>query len=128
MSFMVVVVCGSRRWRNRQRIGHRLSLLPKDVIIIQGAAPGADTIAGEEALALGLGMIAVPADWKHNGNAAGPMRNNKMLSMLLKAQTIGHEIMVIAFHEDPNLGVGTKDMVQKARDHRVLVEVNLCDE
>ena len=80
-----LLVCGSRTWADAPRVGREIGLIaPSEVI--HGAAPGADTMAASEAVgwacALGHALIVrpFPADWKRDGNSAGPRRNARMLA------------------------------------------------
>jgi hypothetical protein len=118
-----VVICGSRYWTDRERIKSVLYELPSDAVVIHGAARGVDTIAGEEAKALELSVIGVPADWDGYGKSAGGIRNQQMLEMLLRARFWADDVLVIAFHEDPNLGKGTRDMVRRAREANIEVKI-----
>jgi hypothetical protein len=117
---LVVLICGSRDWNGWEEaelIKEELRQLPPNTIIIHGAAPGADSLAGFEADLMGFDVRGVSADWDKFGLEAGPIRNRKMLTGLLKARTAGYEIRVIAFHYDPKLGKGTRDMVGLAEAH-----------
>ena len=85
---MKLLVCGARDWTDRETIRAWLSRFPKGSTVIHGdcgevengvAYQGADKIAGEEALALGFTVRAYPARWREEGNAAGPLRNQRML-------------------------------------------------
>lgn len=78
---MRVIVCGSRRWRDRDAISDRLFELPPDSVIVHGNAAGADRIAHQEAQKLGLLVEPHPADWQQHGKAAGPIRNRAMARM-----------------------------------------------
>lgn len=82
-------------------------------------------MAGEEAEKLGMDVIEVPAYWDSLGRAAGPERNRRMLGMLLHARHLGQEVGVFAYHEEPGLGKGTKDMVQAAKGAGVDVIVRI---
>ena len=115
------IFCGSRSWEDHEPIKTKLSELPIDSTIIHGCAPGADSIAGYEASLIGLDVIEVPAPWKQLGSSAGPVRNGWMLQMLLVAKKLGQEVKVFAFHEDPGLGRGTRDMVRQARKSSIPV-------
>ncbi len=87
---MKILVCGSRDWTERETIRAWLRKFPRGSTVIHGAARGADTIAGEEARALGFTVRAYPADWTTNGKAAGPIRNQRMLDEEhLRGTTIG---------------------------------------
>jgi hypothetical protein len=74
-----VLICGSRDWTDRGTIRRWLEKLPPKSLVVHGAAPGADTIADEEARALGHITYPYPADWKNLGKKAGPIRNQRML-------------------------------------------------
>jgi len=122
---MVVLICGSRDWdgvEEAELIKGELRQLPSGTVIIHGAQRGADNLAGFEADLMGFRVIPVPADWDEYGLGAGPVRNRKMLSGLLKARVAGQEVRVIAFHHDPNLGKGTRDMVNIAEENGIPVK------
>lgn len=122
---LVVLICGSRDWNGLEEaelIKEELRELPAGTVIIHGAAPGADSLAGFEADLMGFEVIPVPADWDKYGIKAGPVRNRKMLAGLLKARDTGHEVKIVAFHHDPKLGRGTRDMVKLAEQHSIPVK------
>lgn len=48
-------------------------------LIIQGQAPGADTVAGMFAFQHGIPQWAFPADWSTYKRRAGPIRNQQMI-------------------------------------------------
>lgn len=103
-----VLVCGGRDYDNRERLFAELDRLHaqhKFSVVIHGAAPGADTLADEWAKARGIPPDPYPANWDKYGNAAGGIRNSKMLR-LAKPE------MVVAF---PTGGPGTADMMRKAK-------------
>jgi hypothetical protein len=81
-----------------------LKNLPKDTIIIEGEARGADQIAGEIASELGLLVEKFPANWQRHGRKAGHIRNAQMLCE-------GKPTEVIAFHEDWANSRGTRNMI-----------------
>jgi hypothetical protein len=117
---MRVLVCGGRNWRDIIAIERELKKLPKDTLIIHGAARGADTLAKFVAEKIGLKVIndgkGFPAQWKIYGKAAGPIRNQQMLDE-------GKPDLVLAFHENISESRGTKDMVNRARGAGVKVEI-----
>jgi len=112
---MKVLVCGDRNWRSRKVILDRLSKLPDNSIIIEGGCEGADLIAREIALDIGLEVVEFPAAWKKYGKAAGPIRNIKMLNA--KPQ------LVIAFHNDIKRSKGTASTVREAKKRKINVEI-----
>ena len=93
-------------------IERELRKLPVDTLVIHGAARGADTLGKFVAEKIGLKVIndgkGFPADWRRYGRAAGPIRNQQMIDE-------GKPDLVLAFHENINESVGTKDMVTRAR-------------
>lgn len=112
---MKVLVCGDRNWANKGIIRKRLLELPSNVIIIEGGCNGADLIAREVALKIGLEVVEFPAAWKKYGEAAGPVRNIKMLN--------AQPHLVIAFHDNIKSSKGTKHTVTEARKRGIKVEV-----
>ena len=103
-----VLVCGGRDYNDRWKLESTLDIAHAEhgfIRLIHGAAPGADTLAGDWADKRGLAVVAYPADWKRHGKAAGPMRNQRMLED-------GRPDVVIAF---PG-GSGTADMVRRAKE------------
>jgi hypothetical protein len=110
---MRVIVCGGRDYADVEVIREHLKFLQAvepDAVIIHGAAPGADTLAGSIAGTLGFRVEVHPADWANYGRAAGPIRNQRMLDS-------GADL-VIAF---PG-GRGTQDMINRAESAGVPVE------
>ncbi len=115
---MKVLVCGDRNWSNREIVRKRLSELPSNTIIVEGGCEGADLIAREVALEIGLEVVEFPAVWKKYGKSAGPIRNIKMLD------TKPH--LVIAFHDDFKNSKGTKHVVTEARKRGIETEIIGC--
>lgn len=107
-----VIVCGSRKWTDREAISSRLFDLGPS-IIVHGNAAGADRIAGQEAQKLGLLVEPHPADWERHGNQAGPIRNNEM--------ALAGADLCIAFWDGQS--AGTKDMMARAKLRGIPVEV-----
>ena len=108
-----VIVCGSRNWIDRDLIAfvianHR-DLRGDGLVIVHGAARGADTIAAEEAERLGIATEAHPADWNRHGRAAGHIRNEEMA----KAGAVHVE----AFWDGESKG--TWGMVEAAKRHGI---------
>lgn len=77
------LVCGGRDYSDRARLfqvlDHYHASSGGFSVVIHGAARGADNLAGEWAAARGLPVDAYPADWNRYGDAAGRIRNAKML-------------------------------------------------
>lgn len=88
-------------------------------LVIEGEAPGADTLAREAAEYFGIPVLAFPANWQKYGRAAGPIRNTEMLNE-------GKPDMVVAFHNDYLHSKGTKNMVEQAlkRGLKVVIQTS----
>jgi len=88
MSNITVVVTGGRGYENRQHVFSVLSRLHKDnhiALLLHGGATGADALADEWAVENGVqtAVFAVTDRmWKIYGRAAGPRRNQAMLTSI----------------------------------------------
>jgi YspA, cpYpsA-related SLOG family len=114
-----LLICGDRRWTNRSAIEREIRRFLNaagGLVIIEGEAKGADSIAREVADELELTVIPFPADWERYGRAAGPVRNTQMLKE-------GKPDRVLAFHSNISGSKGTINMVAQARDAGIPVEV-----
>lgn len=105
-----IIICGSRNWTNKRTIHREIDrLLAKygdELVIIQGGARGADTIATIYALDKNIKVCSYNADWETYGKRAGPIRNQRMIDE-------GKPQGVVAF----DLGTsGTADMVSRSRN------------
>lgn len=102
-----VLVCGGRDYKDRDRIYHvldaYLSRIGPDMLLINGGAPGADSIAREWAVDRRVDHLTLYAKWDLYSKGAGPIRNRRMARKKPK--------LVLAFH--PNLAEsrGTRDMI-----------------
>ena len=108
-----MLVCGGRDFTDWELLVEELTwLLGSDDYgtIIHGGARGADSLAGEYARDNGLKEIVFKADWNKHGNAAGHIRNKRML-------VEGKPDIVAAF---PG-GKGTADMIRQAELYGVEV-------
>jgi hypothetical protein len=103
-----VIVCGGRDYADRDRVFAALDKFDakhKIMLLVHGAATGADTLADEWAKARGVPRLPFPvtkSEWDTYGRAAGPMRNQQMLD------TTGAQACIAL----PG-GSGTEDMVQR---------------
>lgn len=108
---MRVLVCGSREFENYDFLYIHLAALraltDEEIVIIHGAARGADSLADRAGRALGYAVLPFPADWAQYGKRAGIVRNQQMLDE-------GHPDMVIAFTPTAAYTPGTHDMVDRA--------------
>lgn len=117
----VVLICGSRNWKNRKIIDNHLRDLiqnfpPSETIIIHGNCRGADKIASDIATKLDYTVIGYPADWNNNGKSAGPRRNAKMLDE-------NNVNFTLAFHDDLSESKGTIDMIRKCLVAKIKVKL-----
>ena len=118
-----VLICGSRDWSDKRRIGRYLDdllaaegMVARDLVVIHGGCKGADHHAGMEAKGRGCQVLEFPANWKKYGLSAGPKRNQQML-------TEGKPDRVVAFHPSLTTSKGTKDMVSRAKFHSLPIDV-----
>ena len=125
---MRVLVCGGRDYGDRACVWRVLSELHRQepiTLVIHGACSvptvrnrpgelsGADRWAEEWAAANEIDYVGCPARWRRSRNAAGPLRNQRMLDE-------HRPDYVLAF---PG-GTGTADMVSQAKAaHVEVVEV-----
>ena len=94
-----ILVTGSRTWTDTERIMH--ALMPyrwSGATLVHGGAQGADLIAAETWASWGLPVEVHPADWATYGQAAGYIRNAKMVEL-------GANIC-LAFWKDQSRGTG----------------------
>lgn len=103
---MRVLVCGSRKWSDKQRIQDELRKLPIGTVIIEGGARGADELAAKVAKELGFKVKEYSANWERYGRAAGPIRNKQMLDG-------GKPDIIYAFHTNIMKSKGTLNMLKQ---------------
>jgi hypothetical protein len=116
---MRLLVCGDRHWSDFKLVVEVLDGFANqylwDVVVIHGAAAGADTMAGDWADVRDVPVEVYPAQWDRYGKAAGPIRNQEMLATGID--------LVLAFHDDIRNSKGTKHMVNIARDAGIPVKL-----
>lgn len=113
-----VLVCGDRVWRDPEPIRAVLAGLTavhRTVTVISGAAPGADTLAGEVAAELGIPVDEFPPRPPGDVGARRD-RNARMLAE-------GRPDEVWAFCDALELSPGTAHMVALAREAGVPVRL-----
>lgn len=102
---MKLLVCGDRKWTDREMIRERIVYFGPD-LLIHGKARGADTIAGEEAKKLGVSVEEYPPDLETHGSPrAYHIRNQQMIDT--------QPNLVLAFVLSTSRG--TWDTVRRAR-------------
>ena len=113
-----VIIAGCRNFYNyvtlKERCEYYLQNKMKthNVIIVSGHAPGADSLGEKFAADHNLQCELHPADWKHHGKAAGPIRNEEMAEIA---------DALIAFWDGQSRG--TKSMIGLAKRKGLKVEV-----
>jgi hypothetical protein len=112
-----LLICGSRRYRNRSKIRELLEQY-RPAVLICGMAPGADRIAYEIAKKLGILVEEYPADWAAQGKAAGPIRNQQMLREGKPDRVVALPVGSLVMDSR-----GTWDMVRRARAAGVPVDI-----
>jgi hypothetical protein len=111
---MRVIVCGSRRWRDRDAITNELTELPGDSTIVHGGAGGADSIAHQEAQKLGLLVEVHRPDYERHPKKQAPLIRNTHMAAL------GADLC-IAFWDGRSRG--TRHMMDAALDRGIYVQV-----
>ena len=118
MKQLKVLVTGSRDWTDDIAVylvlnGFRelAENLGEELVIIEGGARGADELARSFANEFDVKLITVEADWENEGKAAGPIRNQKMLSEQDPDYVVGFSKMPITR--------GTQHMLHLAKRHKV---------
>lgn len=108
-----ILVCGSRAWTDVGRIEVALAWLAKPGVttVLHGGAQGADSIAGDIARKMDLGVEVFVPDWSLYGKQAGFVRNKKMVET-------GPDL-VLAFVKGESRG--TSDTVTHAREAGIKV-------
>ncbi len=96
------------RTKARKKMLAYMVTLPKNTIIINGGANGADSLANDIAMESGLATEQYFPQWDLYGKAAGPIRNKQMLDE-------GRPDKVVYFHDDIENSKGTKDMITISR-------------
>lgn len=82
-----VVICGSREFNDYEFLKEHCDniLVSKrethNIVIISGAARGADALGERYAEENGFKLIRIPADWDRFGKRAGFLRNKKMADL-----------------------------------------------
>lgn len=111
-SLFKVLVTGSRKWADVELIRSEIrrereyaKSRGKELVVIHGDCEGADKQSGMVCRTEGIHYMPVPALWGVFGKAAGPLRNDVMVSM---RPDIG-----LVFHEDLANSKGTKDCVER---------------
>ena len=102
---MNIIVAGGRDFYNKNLVFSKLDLyITSSDTIISGHATGVDSLGELYAAKHNLDLKVIPAEWKKYGNAAGPIRNQKMANLADK---------LIVFWDKKSRG--TKSMITIAK-------------
>lgn len=112
---MRLLICGSRGWKDPAPLQQTIEQYQRvaatsneDLVVIHGGAKGVDLIADRIARDLGIPVIREDAEWRRYGKGAGPIRNQKML-------TLHNPDLVIAFRAGGKSD-GTDDMIRRTHE------------
>lgn len=109
---MRLLVAGSREWRDEGAISEVLRVLRPSLVIHGAHWEGADKIAADACVRLGISQVPYPADWDKYGKPAGPIRNQVMVDT--------QPDLVVAFRVHGS-SRGTDDLIERARKAGIVV-------
>lgn len=115
----ILVITGSRRASNdnRKLIGEAI-LAADPLVVLQGGAAGADSIARSFCWDRAITTVTVPADWEGQGVSAGYERNERMLAMAQDLEALYKlPVLVLAFPTSLTCSVpskGTRHCIREA--------------
>lgn len=106
-----ILVTGDRNWDDITCVVEALKGYRPGTVLIHGACRGADIICAAVAETLGFEVHSYPADWAKHPRAAGPIRNQQMLTEEHKPEEPID--LCLAFHNDIKNSRGTADMLKR---------------
>ena len=110
---MKTIVAGSRTVRDPAIVEDAIRRSGFSITeVVSGACRGADLMGEDWAFANGIPIKRFPADWDHDGKAAGPIRN---------AQMADYAEALIAVWD--GVSRGTKNMIREARKRGLKVYI-----
>ncbi len=107
-----IAVVGSRAFPNESVVETFVHALPRNAVVVSGAAKGVDTWAEEAARAAGLKTLIFHADWEGLGRRAGPLRNEEIIK---------HAERLVAFWDGDSRG--TLNAIILAGEKGIPVEI-----
>lgn len=113
----IVLVTGSRFVTDRARVFAALDAVHAEraiTLVVHGACRGADMLADAWAHEREIDAIALPADWRKHGKAAGPIRNIEMLEQHAPDIVLAFPIVG---------GVGTQHCMRAAVERHIPVMI-----
>lgn len=120
---MKIIVSGSRYWSEKKHYSVIFAVLKQydqKTTIITGGCRGVDALAEKAARKLGMTVVTYPAKWQQYGRAAGPIRNEQMI-------TQERPDMVLLFHDDIENSRGTKNMRNLAKKYGITAKLIPCN-
>jgi hypothetical protein len=110
---MRLLVCGSMLWADYDKVEEvldRVTAGADKVVLVHGAARGADRMAADVARKRGWVIESHRAEWKRAGRGAGMVRNRRML-------LTGRPDCVVAFIDERSRpSKRTRDMIRRSKD------------
>lgn len=122
MNKLRIVIAGGRGFNDYTFLEDKVNEIIKDIkkediVIVSGAAKGADTLGEVFAHSHGIELKRFPAEWDRLGKSAGLIRNITMA----KYASINNNGMLIAFWNGKSRG--TKHMIETAKKYNMTVHV-----
>ena len=120
MKIFKVLICGDRNWHEdyvpaiRRVVRELKRRHGRHLVIIEGGAPGVDSLAKEIAQKEDVHVCEVEALWKTRRKGAGPQRNDVMLAL--------EPNKVVGIHRNWGSSKGTRDMCDKAENSGIRVQ------
>lgn len=117
-----VLVAGSRGFEDMKTLERVIGdvIAPytffDEIVIVEGRAAGADTLAREYAKNRGLKWTEIKPNWKQYGRAAGPKRNDEMVRLVAE-----HEGEAVFFWDGESKG--TAQCIKSARKSGLKVTI-----
>jgi len=109
---MRLLVCGSRMWSDYGKVEEvleRVTAGVDEVVLVYGAARGADRMAAEVGRRRGWIIESHKAEWERAGRGSRMARNRRMLT--------GKPDMVVVFLDERRRpSPGTNDMIRRAKE------------
>lgn len=138
MSVFTILVTGSRRWLDhvavRERLARAVSEAPvgrESIAVLHGdALKGADRMAEDSAIMVGVHSARVPARWsafrppEFPKDSAGQIRNRVLVELAdAMARVHGREMVLVLAFRAVGPSPGTDGCVRLARERGLRVEV-----
>ena len=117
-----LMVAGSRDFQNytilEKMLDYVIFQISRPVVIIQGGARGADSLAKKYAQIHSISSLEFPADWKSYGKRAGYLRNKEMVDFIKQFSYRG----MICFWDDFSRGTYQNfELAEEARIDLIIV-------